>query len=71
MDTTTKSYLWYALYYRDVYAVGPLRFDHLATEQEARKEIRNIFGCKTTRWWKFWPTTEKELEIVKQSHKER
>ena len=42
----TRCKWWYIKFPMDAYALGPVEFDHEATEQEAREYAREFDGCK-------------------------
>lgn len=39
-----KSKAWYIKFPRDAYALGPVRFDHEATERDVREYAREFSG---------------------------
>ena len=50
---------WYIKFPLDAYALGPIRFDHLADEAEVRKYAKTWAGVKRLpKHFQCWPTDD-------------
>jgi len=66
-----KSYRWYVHFPGEAYA-NDMRFDHPATETEAREYVRDWLGVKRlprgTQVWPAQPLTEEEMRADDLGH---